>query len=460
MTAGPPTPRGDEPALRAGEEGAILVLSAFLLITLFVLAALAIDIGFKSQERQWLWNTLDSAALAGAALLPDDAAAAQAQAAAFAAANDPELAGTMGVSFRCLVADKDKDGSPDAFEVPNVCDPGPSPGGWHCADGRCATFCDPSLPGTKCNTIVANATKVTDYAFAPIIGVEEGDTSVRSAACQGSCGGSFSGPVDLVMIIDRTGSMNDSNSSLTKAKEAALGVLDYFDPDLQHIGLAVLGAGDAGVCSQLHPTNGSATWLGVGLSSDYKDNLDLDIDGDGEPDLDSDSSLVNKINCLGYSSQGTNLGSPIRDTVYGRPDALTHLLSSGRPGVKKGIVLLTDGAANEPDPEREPCQYAADMAAQAKGAGIEVFTIGFGVQGDTCARDSSGSYVGAPVTRLLADMATSSNDNCSGSNASLENTDGDHFFCEPKSGDLSEVFLTAVSQLVSGSKLVDLPPGA
>lgn len=457
-----PELRTDSAPAEKGEEGVILVLTALLLVILFVLAALAIDLTFKSQNRQYLWNSLDSAALAGAALLPDDAAAAQAAALGFAADNDSDLAGSLGVSFRCLVADANNDGAPDTYEIPNVCDPGPTagPGAWHCANGRCAALCDPSLPGTKCNTIVLDSAKVTDYAFAPVIGIDEGDTQIRSAACRGSCGGAFGGPVDLIMIIDRTSSMNDANHSLDKAKNAALAVLDYLNPQLQHVGLGVLGAGSPTVCTDLAPTNPAARWLGVGLSSDFKDNPNLDIDGDGVADIDSASPLVQKINCLGYSSQGTNLGSPIRDLQYGRADAMTHLLTSGRPGVKKGIILLTDGAANEPDPEREPCQFAADMAAQAKAAGIEVFTIGFGIQGDTCATDNAGSYIGAPVTRLLANMATGSVDNCSGPHPELENTDGDHFFCEPKSGDLSDIFITAVSQFSAGSQLVSLPPGA
>ncbi|MGI9649197.1 MAG: VWA domain-containing protein [Acidimicrobiia bacterium] len=137
---------------------------------------------------------------------------------------------------------------------------------------------------------------------------------------------------------------------------------------------------------------------------------------------------------------------------------MTHLLNNGRSGVKKGIILLSDGAANEPDPERNPCRYAIDMANKAKGAGIEIFTIGFGVQGDTCQRDS-GVYAGATVTRVLAGMASNSVDNCFGVNPDAENTDGDHFFCEPKDGDLSDIFLQAAAQFVQGSKLVQLPPG-
>ena len=450
----------------SSEDGAILVLAALFMVLMFAAAALAIDISALSQNRADLWTSTDAAALAGASLLPDDPAAAEAEALKFALANDPSLAGKVDVTFRCVVGDRNDDGLPDPSDIPLTCNPGPpSPPaaptltGFVCDAGVCAAPCNPDL-GHKCNSIVLETEKTTDYAFAPVIGIDSGDTSLLSAACRGTCGGAITGPVDLMIILDRTGSMNDPNNSLGKAKTAALAVLEFFDPTLQHVGLGVLGAGDFGVCDDLAPTILGSSWLGVGLSSDYKDNPTIDVTGDGIPDIDGSSALVQKIQCLNFSSQRTNLGSPISDDEFGRPDTMTHLLNFGRPGVKKGIILLSDGAANEPDPEREPCQYAAQMAAKAKAAGIEVFTIGFGVQGDKCVEDGSGAYVGASVTKLLADMATGSIDNCSGPNPEQENTDGDHFFCEPKSGDLASVFLAAASQLAGGSQLIQLPPGA
>ena len=53
--------------------------------------------------------------------------------------------------------------------------------------------------------------KTIDYAFAPAIGVDEGETEVLSAACRGTCGGPITGPLDLILIIDRTTSMSDDD---------------------------------------------------------------------------------------------------------------------------------------------------------------------------------------------------------------------------------------------------------
>ncbi|MBT8215341.1 MAG: VWA domain-containing protein, partial [Acidimicrobiia bacterium] len=181
---------------------------------------------------------------------------------------------------------------------------------------------------------------------------------------------------------------------------------------------------------------------------------------------------VQKIRCS-TDNGWTDLGSPIRDgsntTTELGDDAFSELLNNGRPGVKKGIVLLSDGAANQPADVANPCQFADQMADVAKNAGIEIYTIGFGVdtRAATCNADETGPYGeslwgpgGASVTRLLADMATQpSDDNCTVLTTDFENSDGDFFFCLPKDEDLNAVFLAIASQLAQGSRLVQLPPG-
>ena len=58
-------------------------------------------------------------------------------------------------------------------------------------------------------------------------------------------------------------------------------------------------------------------------------------------------------------------------------------------------------------------------------------------------------------------MATSSLDDhghCADATAAAaENADGDHFLCEPKSGDLTSLFLQAATALAAGSRLVSIP---
>ncbi|NNC41806.1 MAG: VWA domain-containing protein [Acidimicrobiia bacterium] len=430
------------------DDGAIMILAAFLVLLVFAAAALAIDISLKSKDRQHLWNTADAAALAGASQLPDNGVLAAALATQYANDNDPSIVGSLGITFRCLVGDRNGDGQPDPGDVPTSCDSRATVGPmiaappFVCAGGTCVSQCNPVVD--RCNTLVVDAEKSTQFHFAPVIGVNDGTTSVRTAACRGACGGALSGPVDLILIIDRTTSMSDAD--LDNAKNASLGVLNYFNPSVHNVGLAALGSGDPNnTCNGR--SNGSGDWLLVGLSNDYKNNPDFDFDSDGAPDLDSSSNLVNTIQCLNKQT-GTNLGSPINDVTYNKPDALTELISNGRPGVKKGIILMSDGEATQPG--GNPCQYARNMATIAKDQGVEIFTIGFGIGGSNC-------NDGTPVSQMLAAMATGPTiDNCL---AGTENTDDDHFFCEPGNADLQDVFLAAASSFESGSKLVFLPPG-
>jgi hypothetical protein len=244
-----------------------------------------------------------------------------------------------------------------------------------------------------------------------------------------------------------------TSQNLADAKAGARAVLEIFDPQYQHVGLAVLGAGSpANPCNDLHPSYGGE-WLAVPLSSDYKNP-------DGT--LNTSSDLVSTINCLGHSSQGTNLGSPLNDDEYGAPDALAELLSSTR-GVKQGIIYMTDGAANEPDPlpgPDNPCGYALTQALLVKNQDIEIFTIGYGMQNEFC-NDESGSYGGQYATVLLANMATDSADEHGHCITTLdiqeENNDGDHFLCQAKGSDLEIVFIQAASALAPGIRLIGEP---
>ena len=110
--------------------------------------------------------------------------------------------------------------------------------------------------------------------------------------------------------------------------------------------------------------------------------------------------------------------------------------------------MLTDGAANLPT-GTQPCQYANDKAALAKAAGIQVLTIAFLSGSNACVQDTAGPFRNAEVTRVLASMASpvrgvpAQDNGCN----DAENADGDNFFCQPKSADLSTVFLQAAAQL-------------
>ncbi len=418
------------------------------MVGLIALLALVVDGGMFMHERQSVQNAVDSAALAGAQELPDDTAGASASALAYAASNDSDLVGAQAqVTFRCVVGDRNGNGAPDPEDIPAACDPG---GGaaWVCSNGICSAVCVPAQ-GDSCNTIVVEGNKDVVFSFSPVLEVIDAETcftsqcntgQLRAAACRGSCGSEPSVPVDVIIVIDRSGSM--STADLNNAKNAARSVMELYNPELQHIGLAVLGPSRlTNLCQS--PSSGG-TWLPVQLSSNYKN-------ADGT--LNASSSLVSVTNCLTTSSVGTNLTNPTQAAVA----ELTG--PRARPGVAKGIIFMTDGEANVPG--SNPCLSAANAATAAKAAGIEIFTVGFGIAGARCSSDSTSSpWRNDPATQLLAAMATSSVDESgctSAANTAVENADGDHFLCEARTGDLEPIFRQAAEALAGGARLIQLP---
>ncbi|MFN2146596.1 MAG: vWA domain-containing protein, partial [Anaerolineales bacterium] len=391
------------------------------------------------------------AALAGTMELPTDGLEAVAMAESFLNQNDPDVnLADVTVQFWCLVGDRNNDGSPDEKDVPKVCNPGAS-ASWTCGDGLCISPCE--LSGTNmCNTMGVTATKDVPLAFTTLMGLPPVQiTASRTGACKGLCGKEPPGPMDVIIILDRSGSM--SGQDLADAKAGAKAVLEVFDPELHYVGLAVLGASQIAnpcVVNNSNSTSGGGKFLVVGLSNDYQN-------ADGT--INTSSELVQTLDCIvdeGY----TDLGGPIYDQAFGQPNALTELLNSSRTDVEKGIIFLSDGAANRPYTD-SACQYANAMATIAKDQNVEIFTIGYGVESARCSTSESGLYYNMRVTALLAAMATDSADDqghCLDQVAiDRENGDEDHFLCQPKGGDLVTVFRIAANGLVNQIKLIEYP---
>lgn len=439
------------------ESGAIVVMFAILLVILFGAVAFTIDLSRLFHERQVLQNAVDFGSLAGASHMPvtdpTQASDAEADALQVTLDNAPWLAPSqVSTSFRCVIGDRDGDGSPDMADVPYVC--GPSVGTWSAGDfrtqkGRSVHSCDP-YAGDKCNTIAVTTENTVQYIFAPVIGVRQGDTgAVNAVSCRGACGAAPA-PLDVVMVLDRTRSM--SVSEWANAQNAALSVLDFYDSPVHHVGLVALPYHNPGnPCqvntTQTYPNVGNA-WRMVGLSNDYD-----------RPDgtLNPASQLVSTINCMQRAPSGMNVtpsGSGHTDIGDPTLTAANMLLSEGDPSVPNVIILLSDGEANQPR-GMQPCRYANDRATTAKNAEVEIFTIAYGVSGLRCGQDTSGTYANAWATDFLSDMATDSIDDAPGGCAPSENDDGDHYFCESLSSSLEPVFRAVAAASVGNARLIE-----
>ncbi len=448
-----------------GQRGQMIVIFALMLCVLMGFAALVLDVGVLRRANQELWSALDAGALAGASQLPASGPNARTVALEFAQKNYAGLpAANVTVSYRCLVGDRDGNGVFDANDVPSVCNPGPNVfGAWVCSAGVCVAPCVPA-EGDTCNTIVLTSTATVPFRFGPAVGVTSGTTQiVTSAACRGPCGAAPTVPLDLVVIIDRTSSM--SAADMTNAKDAAKSLLTYLDPAIQHVGMGLLGPSKttstcSGVNTPAKGVGGSAPEYGSTYPVDLPKWIPVGLTGTGAPVNESylnaagaanpSSLIVKTINCMSSSSTGTNLSTPIKM-------ARQYLVASGRAGVAKAILFETDGTPNYNSAGTAAdftCLAANTESTAAKTAGIEIFTVGFGVTSADLCPDTTGFYKSKSVTRVLADMANTSIDNgC----IAAENTDGDHFYCQPRSEDLQSVFVSAVTALTGSTRLVHLP---
>jgi len=437
-----------ESIIRQFERGQAIIIFVLMLFLVFFGAVGAIDLGVYIRAKQRLEITVDAAILAGSQELPTSGTNATSKALEYVHINDSDVEDEdVDTSFRCLIGDRDHDGDPDLVDIPVVCDPGGSDS-FNCENGLCISPCEFTGDNT-CNVMAVTASKEVPLFFTTVLDLPPLlVTASRTGACKGLCGEMASAPLDVIIVLDRTGSM--STSELRDAKDGARAVLSTFNPELQHVGLAVLGAGSpSNPCVEKLPDYGG-NWLVVPLSNDYKN-----MDGT----LNESSDLVATIECLQRASW-TNLGGPLSDNVYKQLDALDELNNSTRD-VKQGIIMMTDGAANRPTSKNNPCKYAYNRANKVKDKDIEIYTIGYGIQNEWC-EDYKGPYrTYTRVTELLADMASYSEDDhghCIDEDAvDAENSDGDHFLCKPKGGDLEEVFRIAAIALSSDIKLILYP---
>ena len=229
------------------ERGIVAVIVAVMMVVLMGSAAMTFDLARLRHERHLVQAAVDLGSLAGAGYLPvsdvPGATAAEAAARAVAVENAPELASSgLTITFACVVS---APVSAD-FSLGFACGPatGTWTGGWTTRAGKAIHDCNP-YAGDLCNTIRVSASSTVDYYFAPFLGFDQGNTgAVRAAACRGFCG-QASSPLDVVLVIDRTGSM--STADIANLKDAIVdtsaaedSMLEFYDPDDVRIGLVAL----------------------------------------------------------------------------------------------------------------------------------------------------------------------------------------------------------------------------
>lgn len=387
------------------ERGQVFALMAISLVALLGTAAIVMDVGFAWYAKRQVQASADASALAGAQELPDITAATS-RANQYASLNTPDSLNNVSVNVttRCST--------------------------------NAGTWCGPSST-FQANTIAVTETASTPTWFAKIFGITHFDVKGVATACQ-PCS---SAPVDIMLVVDRTGSMCDPTNptrpsrgqvgmcvDLDNAKDGVQTLLGIMDPNIDTVGLVAFPPYNTsgGVCGSTGQ-NTNVTINGVNIDDPgtydqsnlvyLDDALTSTFKTSATSVLNPASSLVQHMvddtttsnNCI------QSFGSTSYDEALKAGQA--ELVKDGRAGVPKVIVFMTDGEANEgsywagnsthglePDlatpsdnfnmspagssstvnpGDAQPCQSAINAATAIKAAGTTIYTIGYDLYDST-----------------------------------------------------------------------------
>ena len=378
--------------------GQTLPLVVIFMMSLLLAAGMAIDIGNAYRVKQALQASADAASAAGAGNLPS-----------------PSAAITAATSFGSEPGGKNQipGSGPVSLQAAANCATGPK-------------FCNP-----------ANTVQVTESADVPtyflhLVGVDDITVTVHSQACS-PCGAL---PLDIVMVLDRTGSM--AGQKLDNAKQGVTSFLDDLDPAIDNVGLVVLPpAANVGARCGSAPSSNynltNAAYLVVPLSNDYASS---------QGNLDSSSDLISTLNCV--QAGGQTAYANALDAAQGELDA------NGRPGVQKVIIFLSDGAANTgpnylpaTSPYRtQPCHTAIQIADASKANKVLVYSIAYDLDisgAEACKADTGADEVPAiQANQAMQQIATPGN-----------------YFYQPQPTQLVGVFDAITADLAKGTSRIN-----
>jgi len=384
------------------DRGQSLVIVVLFLVVLLGFAALVLDVGHAYLAQRRLQASADAAALAGADGLPTVAAA-------------TALANQYGAG-----------GSNVPRNVDNV-------------QMTVTTSCIASAPGcSPVNAVSVSESATVPTVFAKVLGINSFTVHANATACS-PCSAK---PLDVMLVLDRTGSMcttdtgADDHPQCTDMVNARNGLntfLSYMDPSLDHVGFAVLppAATPNDVCPfTAGPyTSPNDNYVLVPLTSNY-------------------ATLQTAIGCV-QAAGSTSYANALEA-------AQAELVKDGRPGVQKIIVFMSDGAANtgptsyaQSSPYRAtPCHQGITSSQTIQAAGTIVYSIGYDVGHDICQglnKNAQGRYVQGPEQpAITAEQALTA-----------IGTSGDYYE-QPNAAQLNTIYANVAADILAGtSRLVD-----
>ena len=432
-----------------GQDGQVLYLFAALLVVLLGMAALSIDIGFAIHAQRELQASADAAATAGAIDISNNLSADTAYQTAYCYSGVDNNGFKSGGQASLKCPNGNAFGSNVYGDLPGVTMVSGYP------QVKCLTTLQNQ--GMACNNAaVANAMAVEEQVtvptfFAKVFGF---NTVTLTAQSLSSMKGSTATPFNIMLVIDTTRSMRDSDPTCQEAtglsnptqedcaKAGVQTLLTALSPcssalsscgsvgsdgnvanPVQEVGLLIFpGLSDSSYdvdeyncqSTTLSTGNGIAPYSNttnysiVGLSSDYKTS-------DTATSLNAGSSnLVDAVSWANQSSCTTTkygLQDPGGEGTYyagAIEQAQATFPASGlRSTVQNVIILLSDGDATASGAQissslqPNQCTQAVSAAQAATQKGTWVFAIAYGALNSGCASDG-GAYTPCSALQAIA----------------------------------------------------------
>jgi Flp pilus assembly protein TadG len=377
--------------LRRDERGSVALIVSAAMTLLLGLCAIVIDIGLLIHDQRVLQTSTDAAALSGAQFINccgDNGAKAINTAIQYSA-----VAGDLNASGRLTVTMQS--GYPLL---------------------KCLDSTGISCGSDKANALVVRQQSTVPLFFAQLFGA---GTMTLTAEATASARGGTPRPLDAVVILDTTFSMNTndpncSNPSLSRIQCALLGVqtlLGVLKPKYDQVALMTFpGLTSPGLAGYDYcDPNGTLTSANIAYYDDSPNYLIVPFSTDYQnPDgsLNSGSALVAATGAAGTGCGGMQAPGGV-NTYYADAIAAaqTYLTNNGRTNVQKAIIFISDGDANSQPPHVAPpqtpneCLNGINAAQAAAATGTWIYSISYGSPTSpypgSCDTDSGDSSISA-----------------------------------------------------------------
>ena len=443
---------------RTEKRGTVAVIMAVTMFVLTGFTGFAVDFGFVYYSQAKLQASADAAALAGAQNIN---------------VGSGGTATTMATSYSASSGQQNA-----ASNMPVTM-----------ASGypvlKCLTSTGISCSGSdSANAILVKEQATVPVFFSRVLGFEGWHISATSLA---SAKGGSPQPIDAMIILDTTASMNNSDTSCSQSGSTRLDCALYgvrtLLGNLQPCSSSLTTCGTATNGNVASPLDRVGLMVFPGLTSTSQVPLEYDCSSSKSPTIakysaspvyqiiplssdfrTSDTAALNTNSNMVIAARGGASGCQQGITAVGGvgtyyADAITAaqtaLTNNARAGAQKIIVILTDGDAsasssNMPSGKAtNQCHQAITAAASATQAGTWVYSIAYGSStssSSSCSTDSPAISACSTLQQVASSSSKFYSDNVGGTSSCVSSN---------TTSDMSAIF-KGIAQDASQARLLSL----